>query len=152
MSDSKILFQDGRKFVTETTEKFDVIIVDGSDPVGPSAVLFSKDFYQNIYRILNDDGVFVTQSESPFLHTHLTKPIVEALHGIFPIVKLYWGMVPEYPGSIWSWTLASKKYNPTEDIQSEAIKKDNLDLKVYNKEYHRASFMLPTYMKRAHTL
>ena len=59
---ANILFQDGKKFIEETKEKFDIVILDLSDPVGPAADLFQKDFHQKVYDCLNDDGILIAQT------------------------------------------------------------------------------------------
>ena len=59
---------DGIAFVKESdTEPFDVIFLDGSDPIGPSAGLYDEAFYRGCARVLAPHGVFALQSESPFL-------------------------------------------------------------------------------------
>lgn len=57
---------DGIAFVKEAAdEAYDIVIVDGSDPVGPAEGLFSVEFYKNCYRILKPGGILVAQGESP---------------------------------------------------------------------------------------
>lgn len=65
------IITDGIKYVAETTEKYDVILVDCPDPVGPAAGLFEKEFYNNLFKCLNEDGIMVQQTESPLLHEKL---------------------------------------------------------------------------------
>ena len=62
-----IVIADGTKFVAETDERFDVIMVDSTDPVGPGAVLFTKEFYAGCRRCLAPGGLLVTQNGLPFL-------------------------------------------------------------------------------------
>ncbi len=58
---------DGMKYVATTDRRFDVIIVDSTDPQGPGAVLFTKEFYAAAKRCMAPGGVMVTQNGVPFL-------------------------------------------------------------------------------------
>jgi thermospermine synthase len=58
---------DAHKYLMETNEKFDVIIMDISDPIeaGPGVALYTQEFYQRAAEVLNKPhGVFVTQAGS----------------------------------------------------------------------------------------
>ena len=59
---ASIQFMDGVKFVKSTNKKFDVIIVDSTDPIGPGEVLFTEEFYRNCARCLKERGILVTQT------------------------------------------------------------------------------------------
>ena len=65
-----LMIDDGINYVCEAakngTKMFDVIIVDSSDPEGPASVLFTEKFYKNCYKILNNYGLLVLQSECMF--------------------------------------------------------------------------------------
>ena len=49
---TRIVIADGTKFVAETEERFDVIMVDLTDPIGPGAVLFTREFYAGCRKAL----------------------------------------------------------------------------------------------------
>jgi len=51
-----VIFCDGKKYIEETNEKFDIVILDLSDPIGPAADLFQKSFHARVFDRLNDDG------------------------------------------------------------------------------------------------
>ena len=59
-----LIIGDGVQFVKETKEKFDVIIVDSTDPIGPAQPFFGEAFYQDVFNCLTDDGIVVSQGES----------------------------------------------------------------------------------------
>ena len=67
----ELIIDDGVAFVANTEEKFDVILVDSTDPIGPAQPLFGPEFYQNIHRVLNEDGIVVSQGESPWYHAEM---------------------------------------------------------------------------------
>ncbi|WP_054949339.1 polyamine aminopropyltransferase [Numidum massiliense] len=104
-------FTDGVGFVQDVDTRYDVIIVDSSDPVGPAVELFGLDFYKNVYRALNDDGLMVCQSESPLFYADVMQQTYERIDSLFPIAKTYSATVPTYPGGFWSFTLGSKRYD-----------------------------------------
>ncbi|MGI6550073.1 MAG: polyamine aminopropyltransferase [Syntrophomonadales bacterium] len=145
---ARLLFADGEKFLSSTQEKFDVILCDAADPIGPAEVLFQKDFHQMAYDRLNDDGIFVTQSESPFFHQRTFKKLYENLSRIFPIVRVYWAYIPTYPSAIWSFTLCSKKYDPIADFDQARYQKMQLETNYYNDGIHQAAFVLPNFIKK----
>ena len=144
----KVFIEDGRNFVRNTQNKYDIVLVDCSDPIGPSKVLFEKEFYQDCFKILKEDGIFVTQSESPFYSLDIIKDIIKNLKISFPIVKLYTANIPTYPAGYWSFTLASKVYDPLKvDIKRLKDKIKGKKLKYYNEDIHFSSFALPNYVK-----
>src|SRR6202043_1840224 len=57
-----LVIDDGMTFVARTPRRFDVIIVDSTDPQGPGAVLFTHGFYAACRRCLAPGGVMVTQN------------------------------------------------------------------------------------------
>lgn len=148
-SDSRVnfIFRDGIKFVKNITnceDYYDVIIVDSSDPVGPAIPLFELDFYRSLHKILKNDGLMVCQSESPIFHFKTMKQIYKNLCSLFPIVKPYTTVVPTYPGGMWSFTLASKKYGDTNPSQFD---EKNMNTKCVNKEILKQCFSLPEFVK-----
>ncbi|NLB17357.1 MAG: polyamine aminopropyltransferase [Syntrophomonadaceae bacterium] len=145
---ARVLFEDGERYLATTSEKFDVILCDAADPIGPAEVLFQKEFHQMAYDCLNEDGIFVTQSESPFFHQRTLKNMYQNLSKIFPIVKVYWAYIPTYPSAIWSFTLCSKKYDPIADFDLNRYLKSNPETNYYNEGIHKAAFVLPNFIKK----
>ena len=64
---AELVIADGARFVADTDRRFDVAIVDSTDPVGPGAALFTEDFYRNCKRCLKEGGVLITQNGVPAL-------------------------------------------------------------------------------------
>lgn len=85
---------DGIAFMKEAENLYDVVIVDCSDPVGPGEGLFTREFYKDTYKALKGDGIFVQQTESPFMHRKLVKEVFDAVSDIFPITRLYTAFIP----------------------------------------------------------
>lgn len=150
-SDSRCrkIFDDGKKFITDTEEKFDVIILDLSDPVGPAADLFQRSFHRSVFDRLRDDGIMIAQSESPLFNPKTVRAMYANLRSIFPIVRMFTCIMPIYPSSYWSFAFCSKKYHPLNDFDIRRYQETNLDAcTYYNREMHFGSFALPGYVKK----
>lgn len=140
----EIMVDDGIKHVKEHNYVYDMIIVDSTDPVGPAEGLFNEAFYNNVYSALKEDGLFVAQTESPFFNRKLITDIHRVLQGIFPVVRLFMGYVPTYPGGLWTFTMGSKKYDPVEADLDRII---DLNTRYYSPAVHRSSFVLPPFVE-----
>lgn len=99
---------DGVAFVADTQHRYDVIIVDSSDPIGPAVDLFSQPFYQNLQRCLEPDGVLSCQSLSPYYSMIMLRHIRDVLGFFFPHVATCQAVVPTYAGGLYTFTLASQ--------------------------------------------
>ena len=53
----ELKFEDGLKFIENTNEQFDVIVVDMTDPIGPSVLLYTQEFYKRIAQVLGPNGI-----------------------------------------------------------------------------------------------
>ena len=146
-----LLFEDGIAFVKDVSEPYDVIIIDGSDPVGPAEGLFKKEFYQSCFEALSDQGILASQTESPWVTSY--HPGIQAVFGnlkeLFPVSSMYLCFIPLYPAGMWSMAFASKKYEAADSSVEERIKNSTFadNLRYYNSEIHYASFALPNFVK-----
>jgi spermidine synthase len=150
----KLLIQDGIQFVKDAKEKtYDIVIVDGSDPVGPAEGLFSAAFYRECYRVLKDGGILSTQGESPMFHEKAFRDLKGCLKEIFGKDSAHTLLfyAPSYPTGMWSIQLAVKgNLHPAKDFdagKANAFTKEH-SLKYYNAELHAASFVLPNFIKK----
>lgn len=143
-SDPRIRYHyvDGVKFAAETREKYDVVIVDSSDPVGPARQLFESEFYRSLFKALNDDGLMVCQSQSPILHQDVMMQTYQRIGELFPYRKMYTAVVPTYPGGLWSFTIGSKRRLP----EPEHIRFSK-KARYANEEILRRCFALPTFLE-----
>ena len=147
----QLCIEDGAQFVKNTTEKFDVVLVDSTDPLGPAKVLFSEEFYQQVYRVLTEDGLLVAQAESPLFKREIEaqKFILQSLKSVFPVTSLYHYSNVSYPGGLWSFACASKQYHPVKDLQKNKIAVVNhWNLHYYNYAIHQSAFAQPEFVKR----
>jgi len=144
---TRLRIEDGVAFVRATTERFDAILVDSTDPKGPGIALFSEEFYRACAGILTPSGVLAAQSGSPLHQRSLMEGISRHLSAVFPIVAPYWGAVPAYPGTLWSFTFASAATDPrpSPDEVFRRISSRGLGpLRYYSPGAHHAAFALPS--------
>jgi len=105
---AQIIIADGADYILQCKEKFDVILVDSTDPVGPAISLYDEEFFQNANNILTERGLFVIQSESIHFHLNIVQEIQRKLAKRFPIRDLYTAPIATYAGNWWTFSIASK--------------------------------------------
>ena len=149
LNDSRLdlVIGDGLKFVKETDEKFDVILVDSTDPIGPAEPLFNISFYQDIYKCLSDDGIVISQGESPFYFKDMQQKLLGIKKEVFSIATIYNFSNLTYPGGLWSFTVGSKKYHPVKDFNPNRVAESGLRFEYYNEGIHQAAFAIPSFMR-----
>ena len=144
----QVLCQDGAQYVRDQPDgSFDVVLIDGADPVGPAAALFGPDFLEQCARILKPTGVFAAQAGSPTLQREEHLGLVRALREVFPVAKPYYGTVSIYPGAAWSWAYASHGTSP-KTIVHERAQRIEKHTDIYNRDIHIGSFAMPNDLKR----
>lgn len=143
-----LMIEDGVKFVAETDEKYDLVLIDSTDPIGPAQPLFNQSFYKDVERVLNEDGIVVSQGESPFYEVPMQKTLLGILGNIFEIAGIYNFPNLTYPGGFWSFTFASHRQHPLKDFKENRWRESGLDCSYYNEEIHRSAFSLPEFMKK----
>jgi spermidine synthase len=148
-----VMYEDGIAYVKNVKQPYDVIIIDGSDPVGPAEGLFEKDFYQYCIDALTQEGVLTAQTESPWVESYYPsmQKVFSALDDLFPISKMYLNYIPLYPAGMWSMACASRSEDPLGDgVLQRAESAQNIlsALSYYNPDVHRAAFALPNFVKK----
>lgn len=149
-----LIIGDGIKFIAEApADTYDVIIVDGSDPAGPAEGLFTKEFYNNCKESLKQNGILVTQGESPMFHSETFVELNKCLKQVFSPSQIHTMLfhAPTYPSGMWSLQMAIKgQYHPVTDFKKDAAAQfaKAKDLRYYNEDLHSAAFALPTFVKK----
>lgn len=145
-----VRFMDGIKFVKETDEKFDVIIVDSTDPIGPGEVLFTDDFYGDCGRCLTERGILVTQSGVTFMQDEEARATYQRMTRQFTDSSLYITQVPTYAAGFmtfgWGCHSIEPRQTPLNEIERRLAPLD-LKTKYYTAAAHVASFALPGYIE-----
>lgn len=147
----QIVIQDGCKFVKETPEKFDVIICDSTDPIGPGAVLFTAEFYGDCHKLLAEGGIFVNQNGAPFVQPDELVDTYNKRKLHFADVGFYLGVIPTYVGGFMAFGWATDR-KENRDVTVEELEKRlaNVEgeLKYYTPSIHKASFALPKFIQQ----
>ena len=144
----KIYFEDGAAFIKAKKNYYDVVIVDSADPIGPGKILFEAPFYKNVFQALKPDGLMVAQGESPLYEQKLQKKLLKTIGKVFPLAGFYNYGNLTYPGGVWSFLFASKKYHPIKDFKAGRVKNSAFPFRYYNKEIHQAAFSQPEFTKK----
>lgn len=144
-----IVIADGAEFFRTTDRRFDVIIVDSTDPIGPGEALFRADFYTDCKRCLTPGGVIVTQGGVPMIQPGELKAMAERLGEQFADVAAYIAAIPTYGGGHMAFGWASDnddlRQHPAATI-ADRFAASGLKTRYYNPAVHVAAFALPTYI------
>jgi len=147
-----IVINDGMKFVAECQEKYDVIISDSTDPIGPGEVLFTKDFYSYCHNILNPGGIFVAQNGVAYMQLEEVSTSYKRLGASFKSRTFYSAAVPTYIGGIMTFAWASDNddyLQLDQNILQRRYAEADIATKYYNPAVHVGSFALPNYILEA---
>ncbi|RSN73808.1 fused MFS/spermidine synthase [Candidatus Methanodesulfokora washburnensis] len=142
----RIIFMDGRKYVQETKEKYDIVIVDVNDPRGQAKRLYTKEFYAEVSRILRDDGIMVTHSEGIYYTPDAVLRIFSAVKANFRIARLARTYVPSFRDE-WTFSIGSKVYDPLEADVEREIERRGIKTRFYNALIHKAAFAMGSSME-----
>ena len=144
-----LIITDGVKFAAETNKRFDVIIVDSTDPIGPGEVLFSESFYADCHRCLKDGGVLVTQNGVPFFQGDEVTNTYRRMGNSFADNGFYTAVVPTYVGGFMTLGWGTDDAGLRDiDIDVLRTRFANLDIKTryYTPDLHKAAFALPQFI------
>ncbi len=148
---TRIVIADGTKFVAETADRFDVIMIDSTDPVGPGAVLFTREFYTGCRRCLKPGGLLVTQNGLPFLQARELKQSVGYFRELFADAFAYLANTPTYFGGPMSygWATDNRKLreHKRKKIARRHEKAGGFPTRYWTPEVHVAAFALPPYVR-----
>ena len=142
-------YENALRFIRRCEAKYDLIIVDSSDPFGPSEGLFTREFYGNCYNALKEDGIMVNQQGSPFYaeDAHAMQRSHKRIASTFQISRVYQAHIPTFAAGYWLFGFASKKYHPVDDLDAEAWNALNLRTRYYTTRLHKGAFYLPAFLE-----
>ncbi len=102
-----IRFQDGRAFVESRKGRYDLVIMDMTDPAGPSRMLYTAEFFRAVRESLRDSrGLFSMHTESPVTSPSAFGRIRETLRSVFGICAPLFTYIQMY-SNLWSFAVAS---------------------------------------------
>ena len=137
-----VIVADGMKYVESVSGKYDVIVVDSSDPIGPGEALFKKTFYEALKGALKPGGIVATQAESFFLHGEVVRNLIGLCRGLFDHAAYAFMLVPTYPGGNIGTCVASLGRDPRTPIRKPSADVQKT-MRYYNAALHEAAFVLP---------
>jgi spermidine synthase len=151
---TELHFTDARKYIADTKEKFDVIIIDIVDPLeaGPAVMLYTREYYQMLKDRMNPEGIMVIQSGScGWTNLHVFTCIVNTLKTVFSNVKPYQVYVPSFV-DLWGFTCASDMLDPSrlskKAVTDAVSHRLNSKLKSYDGVSHKSMFTLSKPLRR----
>ena len=151
---AEVFICDGMTCIKELDEKFDVILVDSTDPIAQDQILFEECFLEMCEKRLHEKGILSLQCESPYIREQqpIIKKVYQTLKKLFPIVSPYLAPIHTYQAGLWMFMLASKEYSPNDKNDVLFFNRYNkyteqFELKYFNEEIRNACFALPNFVK-----
>jgi len=145
-----VRIEDGFAFVRNARDRFDLIVLDLTDPGGPSTPLYTVDFYGACAARLAEGGAMTLHIASPVAHPDRIRAGLVALRQVFPIVRPYLASIPLY-GGLWMMACCSATLDPAaleaSDIDDRIAERRLSDLQLYNGAMHRAALALPNFVR-----
>jgi spermidine synthase len=146
----EVIIADGIDFMATTERRFDLIVIDSTDPIGPGGVLFTEAFYRDCARCLTDDGIVVNQNGVPFLQGGEVTDTYRRRKPHFADVGFYVAAVPTYVGGLMALGWAAKSARPgaeTADTIAKRFAARPVATRYYTPSLHKAAFCLPKYIQ-----
>jgi len=141
---------DGFRFVMDTRDGFDLIVLDLTDPGGPSTALYTPEFYAACAARLGPQGAMTMHVGSPVAHPERVRETLAELRRSFAVVTPYLTAVPLYGGT-WMMACCSASLDPralqASDVDLRIAERGVGDLQFINGESYRAVLALPNYVK-----
>jgi spermidine synthase len=147
---------DALKFLEETEDRFDVVIIDVPDPLeqGPAYMLFTQEFYYLLKDRLKPRGLMVAQSgpTGPAFYEQCFSAVAKTIGTVFPAVYVCEAFIPSF-GTTWGFVIGSLEPDPTalstQDIDSRIAERINGQLRYYDGITQRGMFSVPKYLRDA---
>ncbi len=144
------MIDEGVKYVAGTERRFDVIIVDSTDPKGPGKALFSQKFYAACKRCLNHGGVMVTQNGVPIFQPRELASSVSKFRRLFADGSCYIAAIPTYVGGHmamgWATDDRGLRQTSAKTLAARHRRAGSFMTKYWTPEVHAAAFALPRFI------
>jgi spermidine synthase len=142
--------EDGFAYVRNSTDTFDLIVLDLTDPGGPSKPLYTPEFYRACAARLSPMGALTLHIASPIAHPARIRDTLASLRSAFAVVSPYLTSVPLY-GGLWMMACCSALLDPRtmtpREVERRIAQRNITDLQFYNGDTHRAAFALPNFVR-----
>ncbi len=146
---TELVIADGAAYVRETDRRFDLIIIDSTDPIGPGKVLFEHAFYEACAKILTPRGILITQGGNPFETSDTIKATLASFRRLFADAHVALATVPTYllGPMAFGWGCHDPGVRGTDPATVAArLAATDLGLRYYTPDLHRAAFAWPGYL------
>jgi spermidine synthase len=150
---TSLIHQDARSYLQNTSDYYDVIILDLVDPLegGTAALLYTQEFYAIAKARLNPGGVLVTQSGPAGLlnYTECFTTIFNTLGTLFAHTTAIQVHIPAFQ-TLWGFTIASDTPFPKaseDDVDAQIASRLSSNLKYYDGVSHRNMLALPKFQR-----
>ena len=141
---------DGLAYVRDGTQRYDLIVLDLPDPVGPATALYTAEFYRSCAARLSPVGAMTLHIASPIAHPTRIRETLTALRGAFPLVTPYLASIPLY-GGMWMMACCSGTLDPRKltahEVDRRIAQRGIGDLQYYNGDVHRGALALPNFVR-----
>ncbi len=142
--------QDGAQYLADTDQRFDLVLLDLTDPETPAGPLYTQAFFAQCQRVLQPGGALVLHLGTPFHAPEQVRGLAASLAGVFAGVHAYGLHIPLY-GTYWALAIASDSLDPraadAQTIQQRLQSRGIGALQYYNPEVHGALFALPNFYR-----
>ena len=146
----QVCIGDGMALMDATNERFDLVLMDLTDPDTPASALYSPASLARMKRVLAPGGALVLHLGSPVFHGKQVAELTHSLREQFALVRCYGLYIPLY-GAYWGLAVASDELDPLELREqkvAERLKQRKVGgLQYYNEQVHGALFALPGYYR-----
>lgn len=140
--------EDGAAFVRTTRGRYDLALLDLTDPETPAGPLYTSAFLRELRGVLAPGGMVVLHLGAPFYEQDRVRGLAARLREAFPRVNAFGLHVPLY-GAYWAFAVASDEPQPArlppEEVRKRLASRAIGGLRYYNAEVHRALFALPNF-------
>jgi spermidine synthase len=146
----ELVIDDGMKYVAKCDRRFDVVIVDSTDPQGPGKVLFSRKFYAACHRLMRRGGVMVTQNGVPIFQPRELRSGIGKFRALFADGSCYVAAIPTYIGGHmamgWATDDTRLRRLPAATIAARYRNAGRFPTRYWTPQVHVAAFALPRFI------
>ena len=145
-----VVVHDGMKYIAGTAERFDLIVLDLPDPIGPATALYEEPFFRDCRRALAPGGGVTLHIGPPWSKPERVRVHAERLANVFPIVRPFTVYIPLY-GTLYAMAMCSNSLDPLTvsavEVEKRIAQRGVGDLKYYNGAVHHGLFALPNFVR-----
>ena len=146
--------EDGLHYVRvvapEEGGKFDLVVLDLTDPIGPAEALYTEAFLTECKSLMTEQGAITLHLGAPVFQAERVRELIRRLRSVFNHVRPHFHYIPLY-GSLWGMACASDTTDPAERTREDIVRRlaeRGIDQRqYYNEDTHQAAFMYPNFLR-----